>query len=106
MPREPHGQETLCSVEDQRRHSNGPSRRSRNVGGANVSASTETDVAAARRPHEQIAEWNRPQEVSQDNQSPKARGACRRFRIHSGLLPANEKVASRVYSAPPGFRTL
>jgi hypothetical protein len=106
MPRKPDSQKTFCRVQNQRGDANSPARGSRHVRRANVSAALEANVAATRRTHEQVSERDRAQDVSQDNQSPKTLHARCHFQIHPNFLPANVKVAKRVYSAPPGFRTL
>ncbi len=72
MSRKPDGEKAFGGVKQQRGDADGPAGRARDVGGADVSASDEADVAAARGAHQQIAERNGAQQISQDDQSPEA----------------------------------
>src|SRR5579863_1834205 len=67
-----HGCKSLESVQEQREDAEGRG-FSRDVGSSNVSTAAQANVFATKDAHEQIAEWNRPQQVTYDDREKESR---------------------------------
>src|SRR5690349_21115746 len=66
--RKARGQVAFCSIEQQRQDTTTPSGSAKHVGGANVAASTGTNIPPFLKFYDEVSEGNRSNQVGEENQ--------------------------------------